>query len=120
MRILEGFAKKLFSFRKIVWLFLCGMLLLSGKAGAQQPDAGLKVKYGPPPRPSDRLTPAPDRPYKIEPVVKYGVQRPRPAPPSGQKGAAAGSRERRGTPPQGRQRKNLPRNDGAVLGPKIS
>lgn len=89
MRILEGFAKKLFSFRKIVWLFLCGMLLLSGKAGAQQPDAGLKVKYGPPPRPSDRLTPAPDRPYKIEPVVKYGVQRPRPAPPSGQKGAAA-------------------------------
>ncbi len=98
MRIIEALARKLFSFRKIVWLFLCGMLLLSGKSGAQQPDGGFKVKYGPPPPyPSDRLTPAPDRPYKIEPVVKYGVQRPRPAPPSGQKGAAPGEPGTTGT-----------------------
>jgi hypothetical protein len=66
MKALRAFAKKLFSFRKIVWLFLCGMLIIAEEAGAQQEDRGNKrppdgsgtiitqpvVKYGPPPAPA--------------------------------------------------------------------
>jgi hypothetical protein len=75
MRIMGVLAKKLFSFRKIVWLFLCGMLVVSGKAGAQQADRGFTVKYGSPPSLWDKGPSGRDRPPAIEPVVKYGPQR---------------------------------------------
>jgi hypothetical protein len=90
MRILNALAKRLFSLRKIVWLFLCGMLLVSGKSGAQQPDRELVVKYGPYPSLSDKVPAPVERPHKIEPVVKYGPRRPLPGLPNGpgQKGAA--------------------------------
>ena len=79
MKALRRCAKKLFSFRKIVWLFLCGMLITAAEAGAQQGSEGNKqpaggngttitepvVKYGPPPR----LTP-PVRPPRM--MTKYG------------------------------------------------
>jgi hypothetical protein len=79
MKALRRCAKKLFSFRKIVWLFLCGMLITAAEAGAQQANQGDKqpvggngttitepvVKYGPPPS----LTP-PSRPPHM--MTKYG------------------------------------------------
>ena len=35
MKILDKLLKKVFTFRKIVWLFLCGMLVISKVAVAQ-------------------------------------------------------------------------------------
>src|SRR5208283_3776604 len=79
MKALRVFAKKLFSFRKIAWLFLCGMLIIAEEAGAQQGDQGNKQpaggkgttitqpvgkKYGPPPS-APRLRPPPR-------MTKYG------------------------------------------------
>ncbi len=63
MRIFDRLLKKVFTFRKIMWLFLCGMLVISKAAVAQPTDQGEKgppdssrasntppvVKYGPPP-----------------------------------------------------------------------
>ncbi len=40
MKALRTFTKKLLSFRKIVWLFLCGMLIIAEEAGAQKGDLG--------------------------------------------------------------------------------
>jgi hypothetical protein len=88
MRIMSVLLKKLFSFRKIVWLFLCGMLVVSGRAGAQQADRGLTVKYGSPPSLWDKGPSGRDRPPAIEPVVKYGPQRSLPDLLPGQKGGA--------------------------------
>jgi hypothetical protein len=79
MKALRRCAKKLFSFRKIAWLFLCGMLIVAEEAVAQQGDQGNKQptggkgttiaqpagkKYGPPPA-SHRL----GTPLKM---TKYG------------------------------------------------
>ncbi len=79
MKALRTFTKKLLGFRKIVWLFLCGMLIIAEEAGAQQGDLGNRqptggsgtsitepvVKYGPPPS----LTP-PLKPPRM--MIKYG------------------------------------------------
>jgi hypothetical protein len=46
MKALRRCAKKLFNFRKIVWLFLCGMLIIVEEAGAQQGDPGNKQPAG--------------------------------------------------------------------------
>ena len=61
MKILGALTKKLFTFRKIMWLFLCGMLVISEEAVAQDalgdkgaadtvrpPATEQVVKYGPP------------------------------------------------------------------------
>ena len=85
MKALRAFTKKLFSFRKIVWLFLCGMLIIAGEVGAQQGDQGNKQptggsgtvikepvpKYGPPPAPAYGPPPKVVKPQPPM-VVKYG------------------------------------------------
>ena len=87
MKALRTLAHKLFSVRKIVWLFLCGMLITAAEAGAQQGNQGDKqpiggngttitqpvVKYGPPPAPAYGPPPRP-RPPKPQPPmeIKYG------------------------------------------------
>jgi hypothetical protein len=90
MKALRAFAKKLFSFRKIVWLFLCSMLMIAGEAGAQVGDQGNKQptggngtaitqpvpKYGPPPAPAYGPPPPHWKVPIVKPqppvVVKYG------------------------------------------------
>ena len=86
MKALRTFAKKLFSFRKIVWLFLCGMLIIAEEAGAQQGDQGNRqptggkgttitepvVKYGPPPSPPILIPPRMTMKYGPMTTKKYG------------------------------------------------
>jgi hypothetical protein len=70
MKILDRLVKKLFTFRKIMWLFLCGMLVISKTAVAQQTDQSekgssdsgwtskkpLMIKYGPPPSMREKIS----------------------------------------------------------------
>lgn len=90
MRSVDRLRKKLFGFRKIVWLFLCGMVMIAGETGAQQGDRRDKgsidgnqttitqpvVKYGPPsslrPPPSVLKYGPPSSWDSTRPVVKYG------------------------------------------------
>ena len=90
MKALRTFAHRLFSVRKIVWLFLCGMLITSAEAGAQQGNQGNRqptggngtiisepvVKYGPPPVPLYGPPPQWKPPIVVKPQppveVKYG------------------------------------------------
>jgi hypothetical protein len=96
MKALRTFARKLFSVRKIVWLFLCGMLITAAEAGAQQGNQGNRqptggngttitqpvVKYGPPPpqwKPPIVVKPQPPMEVKYGPPSSF-----KPEPQSGQ------------------------------------
>ncbi len=86
MTILHLLGKKLFGMRKTMWLFLCGVLVVAGQAGAQNTERKDKepagndrppvtrpvVKYGPP-----SWQNIDDLPNSVGPVTKYG---PPPAP----------------------------------------
>jgi hypothetical protein len=85
MKMLRTFAHKLFGVRKIMWLFLCGMLITAAEAGAQQANQGDKQptrgsgttitqpvvkhvpKYGPPPMPPYGPPPHPQPPLVVKP-----------------------------------------------------
>ncbi len=60
MKMLRTLVRKLFTFRKIMWLFLAGMLVISEEAVAQQTE-------GKGASPADK-----GRPAVTEPNVKYG------------------------------------------------
>ena len=88
MRIFEKLRKTLRTYRKIIWLFLCGMLVVSKVGVAQQPtrnDGDLpgtgssnpppEVKYGPPPGFTDRTLNEP--PAKSDETTKLLEERER-------------------------------------------